>query len=158
MTLRDSVYDAEKSALRGSDIARLLSGIVEPRIHSMAPSTPTDAALFGDKSTALVLHSGHWSAFIKKNNKVLFFDSHGRTLKEAIPKMRRYEASRKVESSTIKLQQDKADVRTCGYHCAVRLWKRDLGTTQYIKWLKHGFLNPDISVSLLCMMSLERNL
>ena len=173
-TLRQTIISREQTAISFDEIMKALDGHnIKPNFVFLddLPENPTDGNIFKGKECVCILgtihsHShatkfNHWVCIIKKPREYWFFDSLGHTIKELTIKLASVKQSlvnwsqnKRIRENTQKIQKTDIDVNTCGMHVVIRLLRKDLNNVQYVKWLKHGFLNPDITVSLLCYIDL----
>jgi hypothetical protein len=112
--------------------------------------------------------SGHWTAFIKKDKTIEFFDPYGvkpDNQKKWLTKKELNQLGQtpdyltnllnKAKSEGYKIiynkypfQIDRGDINTCGRHILTRLMLKDLSLPQYKKLLLSSGVSPDEFVSL----------
>ena len=173
-TLRQTIISLEQTPISFDEIMKGLSGHnVHPHFVFLddLPDNPSDQHIFKGKDCACILgtlhsHShatkfNHWTCIIKRPGEYWFFDSLGHTIKQLTIKLASVKKSlvnwsqnKRIRENKQKIQKTDIDVNTCGLHVIVRLLRKELNNVQYVKWIKHGFLNPDITVSLLCYLDL----
>ena len=171
-TLRESIIKRKQTPISYNDILKALQGHAKPKFYMLddLPDKPTD--LFGDNDSILILctmHSmdgaatkiNHWVSFFKHDKDIIFFDSLGQSVAELTARLHTKKHSlinwargKRIRENKTRLQKWDSHTNTCGAHQAVRLIKRKLNNRQYVNWLKHGFLNPDLSVCMLCWSAL----
>ena len=174
MSLRDTIYDREQRPISYNDMSRILSKHrVRPKFHLSADlsAMPTDTEMFGSSDCAVILVNlrygvskfAHWVALIKRNDSYEFFDSLGNSLASVVTHdisgnkgLLLWSQNKRVSSNKVKLQRHSSHVSTCGCHVAVRLLHKSMNHTAYARWLTHGFLESDLSVSMLCYLDLLR--
>ena len=98
-----------------------------------------------------------------KSDTLKFADSLGNSItslykltKEPLPGFLSWINSQKIDSNLTKLQQNKAKVNSCGYHCAVRIIEHQMSHRAYAKWLKGAGMTPDDTVAFLCLLTFHR--
>ena len=175
-SLREALLTREQTPISYNQILRVTKNHVRTHFvaHDSLPEQPTDSDIFGSANCAcmlvtkhiqarsLTLH--HWVCLIKRGKgKYDFFDPLGNSIKRLTMQLhvgkkslQNWASNRRVSENTVKLQQSESDINTCGCHVAVRLCCHDMRNDQYARWLKHGFLAPDLSVSALCYLPLLR--
>lgn len=110
---------------------------------------------------------GHWTCLIRNGDKVEFFDPYGymidsqldwdipkevRTIyKEDYPYLTELllDSGYDIHFNQYKLQKKCTDIRTCGRHCVVRIWYKDLDLDDYNKFIRSTEYTPDELVTIL---------
>jgi hypothetical protein len=117
--------------------------------------------------------SGHWVCMIKRPKEIEFFDPYGKVpdseLKWISSEKRREfnmeqptltrlfkESGERIVYNSHDFQKDKMDVNTCGRHCVVRLYYKDMSLADYIKIIKSSGLSPDEFVAGLTYLKLHK--
>ena len=173
MTLRSEVLEREQTPISYNDMAKIWRGRIKPNFVELdkVPHDPTVKDFFGGEDTCAVLcnlhnpdttpsDTNHWICMIKKTNHIDFFDSLGHSPKGLTHHLKGSPAllnlSRKIrfKYNSVKLQKFSSKINDCGCFVAIRLLKKDLSPQAFAHWLTHGFLRPDISVSMLCFLDL----
>ena len=173
MTLHSDIMLREQTPISFKQIQAILSRHkISPKFNFLEdmPERPTDKMLFGAGDSACIMctlfHHGkpisnHWVCLLKRQNYYSFFDPLGHSIRslELKLKMNRtplsnWAAGRQVRHSSAKLQQMAADINTCGCHVAVRILHKNKSNPEYARWLQKSFMQPDLSVSMLCYLDL----
>ena len=172
MSLRDTIYDREQTPISYNQIMEILGKHgVRPKFHMSADlkGVPGDSAVFGANDCAVILVNlkygaskfAYWVAIIKKSDHYEFFDSLGHSLANIVTHdmsgsraLLMWSQNKRVSSNKVKLQRHNSHVSTCGCHVAVRLLHKSKDHTQYARWLTRGFIEADLSVSMLCYLDL----
>ena len=135
------------------------------------PDDPKTEDFFGGKETCAILcnlhnpdgtqsNTNHWICLIKRSNHIDFFDSLGNSPEQLTHHLKGSPAllnlSKKVhfKYASVKLQKFSSKINDCGCHVALRLLQNKKSPKEYAHWLTHGFLKPDLSVSMLCYLDL----
>ena len=172
-TLRETLVNREQEPISFRQIMRVVKNHASPNFVLVddLKELPTDKDIFGSRSCACILLTKwihgqrttvhHWVCLIKRKGRYEYFDPLGFSIKQMVMQLHsnkksleNWASNRRVEESRIKLQQNQADVNTCGLHVAVRLCHEEMSNRQYARWLQHAFLKPDLSVSALCYLDL----
>ena len=183
-SLRDTIYKREQTPINFDEIMIGLKPHADPAFKMLddLPHNPTDDQIFGSKDCCLILctvHAGahnrvttinHWVSLIKRKstgnklNFYEFFDSLGNSIKKITLRVHdgkqslvNWAKDKRVVENSVQLQKYSEHVNSCGLHQIVRLSHLSLNNTQYTRWLKVGFLEPDVSVSMLCYLDLLKS-
>ena len=181
--MEDTVEATERVidyALSDSDIQKILSP--HPTKIFVYPDLETMNSIddcFDSEGRCMMLYPtfaenhGHWVCMIKRPDEIEFFDPYGkapdtelkwvgsakrRELNIEQPTLTRLmkESDYKVIYNGYDFQKDKADVNTCGRHCAVRLLYRDKTIDEYKKMVLSVGLSPDEFVSGVTYLKLHK--
>ena len=173
-TLKQTIMHREQVPISFDEISKAL------RPHGMSPNfvllddlseNPSTQQLFKGKDCVCILgtvhsrnHStkfNHWISIIRRPREFWVFDSLGNTLEQLTIKLANgkkslvnWKRKNRVRENTTKLQKTDIHINTCGLYQIVRLIRKDLNNVQFVKWLRHSFFDPDISVSMLCYLDL----
>lgn len=137
------------------------------RDHESLPSNPTVKQIFGAHDAVCillhVLHGtssiAHWICLVR-GSPIQVFDPLGHDLgglyritKEE-PKLRRALQGHRYHSNLNKVQAQKANIRDCGCHCAIRcvFWK--WSNRDYVRFLRTHYGSTDDTVTTLCALHL----
>ena len=173
-TLREALLSREQTPISYNQIIRVTKPHVATHFcsHDNLPENPTDKQIFGSAKCACMLVTKHiterhlsihhWVCLIRRpKGRYEFFDPLGHSIKRLTmmlhsgsKSLQNWASNRRVAQNSVKLQQAESDVNTCGCHVAVRLCHHDMNNEKYARFLSHGFLKPDLSVSALCYLPL----
>ena len=173
-TLKQTIMSREQIAISFDEIEKALRphGVVSNFVLlDDLSENPSTHDLFKGKPSVCILgtvhshnHStkfNHWVSILRKGNEFWFFDSLGNTIEQLTIKLANgkkslvnWKRNNRVKESTTKLQKVDLHINTCGLYQIVRLIRSDLNNQQFVKWLKHSFFDPDLSVSMLCYLDL----
>ncbi len=170
--LKHDIEKREQNPISFNQIKLVLRDKADPSfvVLDSLKERPTDEEIFQGKDCACILctlhkHSKptdirHWVALIKRTGYYTWFDSLGNTIPQLThllggkESLMNWASTRKIDQTSKKLQKWDSHVNTCGAHISARLIKKKLDSKAYSKWLTHSFLNPDLSVALLCFFDL----
>lgn len=171
-TLRQTIYEKEQVPISFDEIMKALRGIADPNFILLdeLPESPTDEQLFKSKDCVLVLctvHSrahgtkfNHWISIIKRPKEYWYYDSLANSIAKLTTLLHNgkrslvnWAAGKRVRENTVQTQKYDVHVSTCGYHQIVRISRKDLDPKKFIRWLTHGMMEPDLSVSFMCYLS-----
>lgn len=153
-----SLSDGDIRKLLGSDI----SIMTYPELKHMKHIDEC----FDSKGRCIVLYltesenSGHWTAMIKKDNSIEFFDPYGDSpegvrkeinpaKREELDETRPYlqnllrASGHSISYNRNPFQIDKPGINTCGRHCVTRLAHSDLPIDEYKALIKSSGMSPD---------------
>jgi hypothetical protein len=109
--------------------------------------------LLGDNKCAIILHqirrkNGHWVAVFARNDALHYFDSYGNKPDQIIPKEEELHENfgdltklmiespyKRICYNKYPFQEISPEINTCGPHCIMRLYFRELGDFNYKKLL-----------------------
>lgn len=153
----------ENIALSNEDILNLLDGktniIMYPDLYKYSN---IDEILYPYDSCVLLFAAkknyGHWTAIIKRDNELEFFNSYGGwpddSLKhipyhyaivsnQNIPYLSflMYCSKYDLFYNEFQFQKKNKDIKTCGRHCVVRVFNKDMDIYQYKNYLDKLCLN-----------------
>ena len=173
MTLRSEVLNREQNPVSFNQMKQVWRGRADPHfvVLDELPSQPSVQDIFGGKDCVCVLcnlhnrdgtpsDTNHWVCLIQKKNTIDFFDSLGNSPRELTHHLNgsrallNFSMKHRLKFDSAKLQKFSSRVNDCGLHCCCRILKRDLSPKDYVHWLTHGWVKPDISVSMLCFLDL----
>lgn len=177
-TLRADLLQREQTPISYNQIKRVTNKHVSTHfaLHDGLPEVPEDKHLFGKTNCCCLmvtkhivskhLSLNHWVAIIKRpKGNYEFFDPLGNSIKRLTmmlhsgkKSLANWASSRRVSENTIKHQKHDSDVNTCGCHVAVRLVHHHMINAKYSRWLSHGFLPADLSVSAMCYIDLIKKI
>lgn len=175
-TLKAAILEREQTPISYVQIKKITAQHVKTHFVLLddLPESPSDQQIFGNTAIACVLctkhiHAratsiNHWILLIKrKGGSYEFFDPLGNSIKMLTMQLHNgkqslvnWASNRRVSENTVKLQQSDDHVNTCGMHIAMRAVHSEMRNTQYAQFLKHAFLEPDLTVSLACYLDLIR--
>ena len=173
MTLRTEILNREQTPVSFNQMKQVWRERADPNFVVLddLPLQPTVEDIFAGKDSACLLcnlhnpdgtpsDTNHWVCLIRKKNTIDFFDSLGNSPRELTHHLNgshallNFSLKHKLRYASKKLQRFSSKVNDCGLHVSCRILKRDLSPKDYVHWLTHGFLRPDISVSMLCFLDL----
>lgn len=130
--------------------------------------------ILSDDGTCVILfqeqndHTGHYCCVFKRGNTICFFDPYGvepdlqKTYFGRGANQRYYQTPElaklliqspyKIDYNDVQIQQDGNDIATCGRHCVLRMWCRELTNGQYVNWLKQRMKNTKLPVDLIATL------
>lgn len=117
------------------------------------------------KEAAVILYqesrySGHYVCLIKREDSYEFFDSFGLKPDEELqyahyistPYLRNLIDNERVTYNTVKLQQNKSSISTCGRYAGVRIAMRELSLPEFHSFFRGSHMNPDKLVTLITLL------
>ena len=173
-TLRQTIMHREQVPINFDEISKALAPHgINPNfvlLDDLSENPSTEDLFKGKKSVCILgtVHShnhstnfNHWISIIRSGKEFWVFDSLGNTLEQLTIKLANgkkslvnWKRKNRVRENTMKLQKTDLHINTCGLYQIVRLIRSDLNNVQFVKWLKHSFFPPDVSVSMLCYLDL----
>ena len=153
--MKINLQKLEDYSLSSSDIKKVLKGVKIIEYSQLSNFNNIDDVF--DKEGRFILffateaeNIGHWQCCFKFENSIIFFDSYGLNVDEAkkyVPQkleiqLKEYpnylsdllrQSSYNVYHNSIKYQQMKGDITTCGKHSSFRLLNKKLNGQQYLK-------------------------
>ena len=173
-TLKDTIEKREQTPISFDEIMLVLSKHNNPPNFVMLDDlseNPTDDNLFKGKNSALILctlhthghvtNINHWVSIIRRPREYWFYDSLANTVEKLTTRLANgkqslvnWKRGKRVRENKVRTQKMENDINTCGCHQAVRLARSDLNPINFIRWLTHGFLDPDISVAMMTYLDL----
>lgn len=157
---------AENYSLSDDDIRRLLGSAIKITSYSDLEGVHDIRQLFDRNGRAIIFFpqenamSGHWTAMIKKGNRIEFFDPYGEppdAQKDGLAPSKLHQLrmdqpllSELLEKSgcsiifnKVQLQKMRDDVQTCGRHCVCRLLYCNYPIARYREIIRRSGLTPD---------------
>jgi len=166
----NTIERLEAVALSDSDLARML-GKEKARTKilqydALGKYETFDQLMPGERDCCIVLLQiekpgaspvGHWITLLNHGSHFEHFDSYGLDPDEelAITHENRHitdmikRSTKRVESSSYKLQAKREAVNTCGRHAVVRVLHSELEKKEYTNMLLQVHRNPDVAVTLM---------
>ena len=152
------VKHLETVALSSQDIKQILGKDVHIVLYEDLCKYRTIDDVFSGASAIILLFQsklryGHWTAIIKRpSNKLEFFNSYGGLPDSSLSKINNgirkvtnqdfpylskllYESPYELFYNEFQFQRKSRDIKTCGRHCIVRAFYKDLDIYQYKKFL-----------------------
>lgn len=165
-----SIHEVKEYPLGDDDIRSLLGSDIAIHSYPQLEKMSNIEECFDRKGRAIILFPnasptmGHWCCMINKPSGIEFFDPYGEPPEEqkgGLSQSRLEQlnierptltalmkaSGRPVYYNTHGFQQEKADVATCGRHCAVRLLYAPYSLNRYYNIIKRSGLSPDNFVS-----------
>lgn len=176
--MNNAQIESEKAqALSDADLRALIPGVPITLYKDLKGATLasiTDGAgrgmiLFTDEETPDTI-SGHWFAVLPQRTGYLVFDPYGGTASDpwhdGVKFVSRQELSQlgqgrpllddlfrragvRVLFNETPFQKRENDVNTCGRHCVVRLWNRDMTNSEYKSYIYSQGPDADATVTRL---------
>lgn len=172
MNISSIIKNAEAVDLSGEQVNKIAEGKARILSYSELERHDTLDSAFGGKNAMILLYeirsgSGHWVAVIKHPNNIIeFMDSYGLKLdtelqythfyfnEHGVPHLTRLiqESGMELIENTIRLQQFKEHVNTCGRFASfrVRLMNKSLKEFQAM-FLNNKQYSPDELISILTL-------
>lgn len=124
--------------------------------------------VFGSKGCCIILLSieapnapkvGHWIALIRTNKGIEHFDSYGLNPDQelGITQEQPYlsnllkASGLNIETNTLRLQQFREYVNTCGRWCVARCLMKNYSLEQFVNIIQTAHSNPDVVITLMTM-------
>ena len=170
MSLVDFIIKSESYDLTGDDIRSLCDNKVKVlSYHELANVNNLNDLLNG---AVILLYEtkqnfGHWTALIKQQNFIEFFDSYGLQMDQELnyatydntPYLTNLvnKSNYRVISNNTKYQALLKDVNTCGRWTAMRVVFRDYNIGKFKQmFLSNNFSTPDFWVSCLTFLNIAK--
>jgi hypothetical protein len=170
------IKEYENIALSNFDILKLLNGKANIVLYPDLVKYSTIDEVLGQYGACVLLfmakkNYGHWTAIFKRtDDSIEFFNPYGGFPDDSLKfipchfrkisnqlhpylSLLMYNSPYNLSYNEFKFQEHKDNIRTCGRHCVVRLWNRNLDLYQYKKLLDQisddNNINYDEIVTLL---------
>jgi hypothetical protein len=149
------ITNAEDYSLSDADILRITDNKTNIIVYSQLEDINSIDEILTDFGCCVILYqlesnSGHWISLIRKKNTLEFFDPYGMSIDEELKyskfNLRRHEgvltphlthlikkSNYRLTINSVKLQQFKEHVNTCGRFCALRIRFRDVSLKRFIE-------------------------
>ena len=172
-SLKSAILQREQTPISHDDIRKILDN------HNIAtnlcvledlPLKPTTRDIFKDKEICLMIctmfkdqhptNIAHWITLFNRGQYIEVYDSLGNTLVQLVHKLQKgtnllwWAKRQTVRQNTHKHQQSIDRISDCGCFAATRILFRTKTNSSFHNFLTHGFLNPDLSVSMMCYFDL----
>ncbi len=169
------VKRAQSDELSGADINRMLRGSCPIIPYSKLSQYNNIDDVLGPNQCAVILYEmieneGHWTCiFRNKKGRLVFYDSLGYPMDSELVFVNKYRkkndmpteqkeltrlvGNEKVISNTESVQEDKANISTCGRFSVMRLLLRDLSNKQFNDiFMNDEDYKPDFFATLVTML------
>ena len=172
-TLRDDVINREQTPISYDDIRKVLDRHhIETNLCVLEdlPKYPTTRDIFKGKQIAIVLctmfkndhptNIAHWITMFKRGVAFEVYDSLGNSLVQLVHKLNagtpllRWAKGKQIRQNSHKHQKSIDKISDCGCFAATRIMNKAKSNSVFHTWLTHSFINPDLSVSILCYFDL----
>lgn len=157
---RDNISINEEKALSNFDINNLLEGKTKVLTYKSLPYFRNINQLLEPYKNFVLLYMssnnfGHWCCIIKHHDRIEFFDPYGgknipdKELDSINDKIKNitnqnypyltkllYDTGYPIEYNNYEFQQHGRDINTCGRHCAVRIFFKNLLLDEYYELMR----------------------
>jgi hypothetical protein len=176
--MNKSLKQVEEYALSDDDIEKILG---KPFIFSYPYLEDVNSIddVFDSQGRSIMLfltedeNTGHWVCMIKKQDGIHYFDPYGikpeggkkwlskenlEDLDQDKPVLTQLfrKSGYPIYYNDHKFQSESSGVNTCGRHCCVRLYFKDLSLEEYYDMIKKSGMTPDEFVSNITFQILKK--
>ncbi len=172
-TLRQAILHREQTPISFNNMKKVWKDKIHPNFVELdsLPDDPSKEHFFKGKSSCAILcilhnsdgtpsQTSHWICLIDRGNSVDYVDYLGNTPEQLThhlkgsPALLNFSKKVKFNQANKKLQKFSSSVNDCGCFVSFRLVHHDKTPREFVHFLTHGFLNPDLSVSMICYLDL----
>ena len=171
-----NIKKSEQYDLSDNDILRITDNKTKIFLYSDLENVNTIDEILQPYGCCVILYQleaniGHWVCLIKRGDrKIEFFDPYGFAIDEELKyskyNLRKHngkivphltalleKSNYSIKSNTVKLQQFKEHVNTCGRYCALRIRFKDVSINKFIElFTKNKYYNSDFWVSAMTLL------
>jgi hypothetical protein len=162
--------------LSDTDLKQLVPNINIVIYNTISQYSNIDEVLNGRPTVILFEmtenNSGHWTCMFKEKGTVYMFDSYGLDIEQEKKYMNKKMFRKanylsmllkrcpyKLDVNRTKYQEMKNGTNTCGRHCVVRIWNKNLNDSQYKDYIEglcsENNCNPDELVLMIIQPMLD---
>jgi hypothetical protein len=140
--------------LSDSDLKQLVPNLNIVVYNNIANYESIDSVLRGKPTIILFemveTNAGHWTCIFKENSTVFFFDSYGINIEQQKKHMNKKIFRKanylsrllkrmpyKLDVNLTKYQKMENGINTCGRHCVVRIWNKQLNDEEYKDYISN---------------------
>jgi len=170
MASKGGLKQVKKYALGDDDLRKLLGQDIKILSYPQLKTMGSIDEAFDSKGRSIILFPnasptmGHWCCMIRRPSRIDFFDPYGEAPEEqkdglsqsrleALDLSHPYltqlfrQSGLPIYYNNHAFQTDRADVATCGRHCAVRMFYAPFSLQKYKKVMDGSGMSPDDFVS-----------